>query len=121
MPHRILFVDAEAPIRELLTLFFKKKGIEVTSAVSAREGLELTRGSGYDLAIVDVNLGGENGLELMAHLKREHPAMPVIMFTGLTGDENLLQEALARGADGFMRKTEPLSALYDEVQRHLPQ
>lgn len=121
MPNRILFVDDEAPIRELLTLFFRKKGIEVTSAVSASEALELSRGARHDLAIVDVNLAGENGLELMVNLKRENPAMPVIIFTGLTGDETLLQEALARGADGFMRKTEPLSGLYEEVRRRLPQ
>jgi DNA-binding response OmpR family regulator len=120
MAASILFVDDEAPIRELLSLFFRKKGIEVATATDGSEALSLLQGRIFDAAIVDLNLAGENGLELLKHFKKEHPKMPVIIFTGLTGDEQLVTQSLAAGADAFMRKAEPLGNLYDEVKKHLP-
>ena len=115
----ILFVDDEAPIRELLSLFFRKKGMDVTTAVNSTEAKDLAKKIPFTLAIIDVNLAGENGLELLSFFKTNFPAVPVIVFTGLTG-QDLVDQALAGGANGFMRKTEPLAALFAEVSRHLP-
>ena len=115
----ILFVDDEAPIRELLSLFFRKKGMDVTTAVDSAQARELATKVPFTLAIVDVNLAGENGLELLSFFKTNYPAVPVIVFTGLTG-QDLVEQAMAGGANGFMRKTEPLAALFEEVSRHLP-
>ncbi|HEV2393142.1 MAG TPA: response regulator [Verrucomicrobiae bacterium] len=117
-PH-ILFVDDEAPIRELLSLYFRKKGLEVTTATNGDEAKAKARQFPVSLAILDVNLAGENGLHLLGHFKTSHPNIPVIIFTGLTG-EDLIDKARAAGADGFMRKTESLETLFAEVNRHLP-
>jgi DNA-binding response OmpR family regulator len=114
----ILFVDDEAPIRELLSLYFRKKGLQVTTAMTSEQAKELAGQGPFNLAIVDVNLAGENGLDLLAFFKKNYPQVPVIIFTGLTGEE-LVDQARAAGADGFMRKTESLGKLYDEVSRHL--
>ncbi|HWV99710.1 MAG TPA: response regulator [Candidatus Acidoferrum sp.] len=119
MNSHILFVDDEAPIRELLSLFFRKKGLQVTTATTAQQARELAAKTSFDVAIVDVNLAGENGLELLGFFKTNQPRMPVIIFTGLTGEE-LVDQAKAAGAAGFMRKTEPLGVLFDEVSKHLP-
>ena len=119
MHPRILFVDDEPPIRELLTLYFRKKGFEVTTASTGAQARQLASGAAFDVAILDVNLAGENGLDLLGFFKSNHPKVPVIIFTGLTGEE-LLDEAKAKGADGFMRKTQPLETLFQEVSRHLP-
>jgi DNA-binding NtrC family response regulator len=116
----ILFVDDEAPIRELLSLFFRKKGIEVATSTSGQEALSILEDRSFDAAIVDLNLAGENGLELLKHFKREYPKMPVIIFTGMTGGGALVEEAKAAGADGFMRKAESLGSLYEEVKKYLP-
>ena len=80
-PH-ILFVDDEAPIREMLSLYFRKKGFTVTAAVTGQEAMELADQETFNLAILDVNLAGENGLELLGFMKSNHPELPVIMFTG---------------------------------------
>jgi DNA-binding NtrC family response regulator len=120
MPRKILFVDDEAPIRELLSLFFRKKGCEVSTAVNAQEGRTLAEGGAFDLAIVDVNLGAENGLELLGFLKSNYPRMPVIIFTGMADDDEVLNKAMRSGASGFLRKTEPLEKLYQETLKHLP-
>jgi len=116
----ILFVDDEAPIRELLSLFFRKKGIEVATATTGQEALSILEDRQFDAAIVDLNLAGENGLDLLKQFKQEYPKMPVIIFTGLTGDTSLVDQVKAAGADGFMRKAEPLGNLYEEVKKHLP-
>ena len=116
----ILFVDDEAPIREMLSLFFKKKGFSVTSVVTGVEAMELVDQVPFDLAVLDVNLAGENGLELLGFFKSNYPKLPVIMFTGLSSDPQILEEAIARGANGFMSKNESLETLYNEVLRHLP-
>jgi CheY-like chemotaxis protein len=107
-------------MREMLSLFFKKKGISVTGVVTAVEAMELVDQVPFDAAILDVNLAGENGLELLGFLKRNYPALPVIMFTGLSSDRSILEDALARGANGFMSKNESLDTLYQEVLRHIP-
>lgn len=119
MKQHILFVDDEAPIRELLSLYFRKKGLEVTTAMTADQAKELAGTIPFSLAILDVNLAGENGLDLLGFFKKSHPRVPVIIFTGLTG-EDMLEQAKAAGADGFMRKTESLGTLFREVSAHLP-
>lgn len=118
-PH-ILFVDDEAPIRELLTLYFRKRGYEVTTAVCSADALRLVAQGAFQLAILDVDIAGENGLELLTALKARNVTLPVIMFTGLKTDEDLLAKSLASGADGFMRKTDSLHDLFAAVQRFAP-
>ena len=120
MSSHILFVDDEAPTRELMSLFLTKKGFKVSTAMNVGQGQELAERNRYDLAILDVDIGGENGLKLLQLLKKEYPRMPVIMFTGLRSDESLFEKAKACGADAFVRKTEPLATLYLEVARLIP-
>ncbi len=120
MSQHILFVDDEAPIREMLSLFFKKKGFGVTGVVTGQEAMELVDQVPFDVVILDVNLAGENGLELLGFFKSNYPDLPVIMFSGMASDRQLLEESLARGANGFMSKNDSLEELYNEVRRHLP-
>lgn len=104
----------------MLSLFFRKKGFTVTGVVTGEEAMELVDQVPFDLAILDVNLAGENGLELLGFFKSNYPALPVIMFSGLSSDRAVLEEAITRGANGFMSKSESLDALFAEVRRHLP-
>ena len=118
-PH-IRLVDDEAPIREMLGLHFRKRGYEASGATDTAEALRLVGETKFDLVILDVNVAGENGLELLATLKRQRPALPIIMFTGLQSDEDLLAQSLAAGADGFIRNTDSLHELFGEGQRFVP-
>jgi len=118
-PH-ILFVDDEPPVREMLALYFRKKSFDVTTAVTIKEAMESMDKCRYDAAILDVNLAGENGLELLSSIREKHAKLPVIMFTAMGEDQALLDQAMAAGADGFMCKTQTLDALFNEVCRHLP-
>jgi len=117
MSQHILFVDDEVPIRETLTLYFRAKGIAVSTAESGDEAIRMIEETPFDLIILDLNLGEENGLDLLDRLKAMHPSLPVIMFTSMGDDPVLLQEALAKGAVAYMSKTEPLDNLMKEAER----
>lgn len=119
MQARILFVDDEAPIREMLSLFFRKRNYEVATATTSAEGMALLKREPFDLVILDVNLAGEDGLQLLEQVKAEQPTLPVIMFTGLTYDPKLLERAMSLGANGFMSKTEPLANLAAAAEKLL--
>lgn len=117
MNQHILFVDDEIPIRETLSLYFKRKGFSVTSAGNSEDAKQAVQNNTFNLIILDVDLGGENGLELLEFFKQNHPNLPVIMFTSLGYDPVLLKEAMDRGANAFMSKAESLENLFKEVQR----
>jgi len=115
----ILFVDDEAPIREMLSLYFSKKGYSVTTATCGRDAKALAAQGPFNLVILDMNLAGESGLDLLRFFKSNYPSPPVVIFTGMAADQGLLEKALTGGACGFMSKTEPLDKLFAEVNRHL--
>ena len=79
-PH-ILFVDDEAPIRELLALYFRKRGYEVTTAVRSADALKLVAEGAFQLAILDVDIAGENGLELLTTLKAKNASLGCVTFS----------------------------------------
>ena len=119
MNPRILFVDDEAEILESLSAFFRIKGYDVTTARTAQEAMALADEERFDLALLDINLAGENGLELLGYFKANFPLVPVVIFTGLEEDD-LLDQAMARGAAGFMRKADPLDDLLAALQVYVP-
>lgn len=119
MKERILVVDDEAAIRDLLEAYLQKHGYQVTRAGSAPEALTVIDEVPIKLVILDVLLGEKDGLELLGTIKAQHPNLPVIIITGMGYDEELLQEALDKGASGYISKTLPLDQLLMEVHRTL--
>ena|ERR1041385_4361191 len=117
MNQHVLFVDDEVPVRETLSIYFKMKGIAVTSADNGADALRFAGETPFSLVILDVDLGGENGLDVLSKFKSAHPELPVVMFTSLGNDPDLQAQARANGADGFLSKTESLDTLLKEVQR----
>ena len=119
MKQHILVVDDEAPIRELLSSFFQKRGYEVTTASTAPEALRLADEIALHLMILDIALADADGLELLGQVKSAHPNLPVIILTGMGFDDELLHEALEKKASGYVSKTLPLEQLLAEVRRIL--
>lgn len=119
MKQHILVVDDEPQIRELLKAYFSKHGYDVTTAADAEAALRLADETPLNLVILDVLLPDIDGLEVLEKLKDAHPSLPVIIMTGIGFDEELLQEAIQKGASGYVSKTLPLDQLLMEVHRNL--
>jgi len=120
MSDHILVVDDEAPTRELLSIYFKRRGCTVTTASTGADALRLVNELPVQLVILDINLGEKtSGLDLLEPLKKCCPNVPIILFSGIGLDEKTLQEARQRGAVGYLNKTQPLDQMWAEVQRAL--
>jgi DNA-binding response OmpR family regulator len=115
----ILVVHDELEVRQLMHAFLERRGYHVVTAATDLEALHLAGEMNFDLAIFDVALSEADGLELLATFKQLHPSLPVIMLTGMGYDDELLQEALEKGADAYVAKTLPLDQILMEVHRAL--
>ena len=120
MSEHILVVDDEAPTRELLSIYFKRRGCTVSTASTGADALRLVNELPIQLVILDINLGEKaSGLDLLEPIKKGRPDLPIILFSGIGLDEKTLQEARQRGAAGYLNKTQPLDQMWAEVQRAL--
>jgi len=119
MKHKILVVDDEPQMRELLCMYLTQKGYHATAAASSDEALKRVKEKPVDLVVLDIGLAGEDGLQVLATLKAMDPKLRVIMLTGMGFVEDLLQEAQQKGADGYVSKVLPLDELMLNVQRVL--
>jgi DNA-binding response OmpR family regulator len=119
MKQRILVVDDEPQIREMLSMYFARHGYETASAGDSSETLRLVKETKVDVVVLDISLAEEDGLKLLEELKRQHPTVRVIMLTGMGFVEDLLQEAQQKGADGYVSKVLPLDELLLAIQRIL--
>src|SRR5262245_7146618 len=117
MSQHILVVDDEAQIRELLCVYLRKQGYDVSSAATSKETLQFLQQTSVDLVVLDIGLADEDGLRLLADIKKLHPSARVVMLTGMGFVEDLLQEAHQKGADGYVSKVLPLDELLMAIQR----
>jgi DNA-binding response OmpR family regulator len=119
MKQRILVVDDEPQIRDMLSLYFSRHGYEVLTAGNSTETLRAAAAGNLDVVVLDIGLADEDGLKLLENLKERHPGLRVIMLTGMGFVEDLLEEAHRKGADGYVSKVLPLDELLLAVQRIL--
>jgi CheY-like chemotaxis protein len=103
---KILLVEDEPDNRDLVRIFLETDGHEVATAATGEEGLELARGGGFDLVLMDLSLPGEfDGLEATRRLRAD-PAfdrLPVVALTAhaMRGDR---ERAIAAGCDDHIAK-----------------
>lgn len=119
MSQRILVVDDEEQIRQLLSIYLSKQGYEVETAASSAETMRLITQETLDLVVLDIGLAQEDGLGLLSTIKAQYPHLPVVMLTGMGFVEELLQEANQKGAQGYVSKVLPLEELLLAIQRAL--
>ena len=87
---RILVIDDNAAIRELLRIVLEGEGYEVIEAADGAEGLQRYQAAPTDLVITDLQMPGMDGLELLMALQRMVPT-PVLM--AISGDRDALTQA----------------------------
>jgi DNA-binding NtrC family response regulator len=79
---KIMIVDDEAGIRNLLSEVLLEKGFDVTSAKDGRESLEYLKENNFDLLITDINMPHLNGIELLKKMKKAGRKEKVVIMTG---------------------------------------
>jgi two-component system OmpR family response regulator len=104
MGNKVLFVDDDEHWREIVAIALKEAGFEVSTAQDASEALLQAEAVGPDLLILDLNLAGESGLTLMKYLKRNYPAVPILLYTSTDHDEAAILAMLKEGADQYLPK-----------------
>lgn len=103
MEKKILLVDDEKDIRDVLRLPLVDCGYEVLEAENGEQGLRVFRENRPPLVLTDIKMPVMDGLELLAQIKREDPEAEVIMITG-HGDMELAVQSLKRDATDFITK-----------------
>ncbi len=101
--YRLLVVDDEADLREILTTSFKDAGYEVETASNGIEGLEYLAGHDVDCVLLDIRMPKKDGLEVLAAIRNNLANIPVIVITGLASTDQI-NEALSLGAYAVIRK-----------------
>jgi len=115
----ILIVDDDAQLCQMFLDYFTRCGYEASAALDAAEALAAAQERSADIVILDVMLGNDDGLEVLAKLKKAHPGLPVVIVTGLGYNEDVLTKALEKGADGYMSKGGSPDGVLDQVKRVL--
>ena len=121
MAPRILFVEDEHSTHFGVREYFAERGHQVDCACSREEALEHLAARSYRVVIADLQLSGRGagdrapeGLELIEHIRQEHPETRVLVLTAC--DAELELEARRRGADRFLQKPQPLSVVAEMVE-----
>ena len=100
---RILVVDDEPSIRDLLAKTLALAEYDVDTAADASTALGRVRASEYDLLIADLRMPGMDGLTLIRQVKRIRADMPVIIITGFSSEASAV-DAVNLGVAGYLRK-----------------
>ena len=113
---RLLVVDDEANIRLLYAEELADEGYDVVTAAGTAEAVEKLQEGIFDLAVLDIKLKNESGIELLQKLVKERHDMPVILCSAFSCYKDDFSAWLA---DGYVVKSGDLSELKLEIARVL--
>ena len=109
---RILVVDDESGIRDILQRFLERRGYQVSVASGGEEALQKIEREGPDVVLLDVIMPGMSGVETLNRIREMDESVGVIMVTAV-GDEKIGNWTLEHGADDYI--TKPIDFDYLEM------
>ena len=107
---KVLIVDDEADILELLELTLVRMGLEPQRAMKVADAIALLKTQSYDLCLTDMRLPDGTGIELVHYIGQHHPELPVAVITAYGSTENAVA-ALKAGAFDYIPKPVSLEQL----------
>lgn len=114
---RVLLVDDEPLLLESLEIILTLNQMEITGmAHDGFEALEVLSKHLCDLALVDLNMKGMGGIELIAHIKKDYPTVKILVLTTFYDDNNITR-AIANGADGYLLKDSGKDAILGAISQ----
>jgi len=117
---RILVIEDEAPVRRALRAMLEEAGYAVLEAGNGKEGEKNILLYGPDLVILDLNLPGRRGEEILSFIKKHKPTqeIPVVVLTGF-GNISKRLSCMLKGAAGFIQKPYDNVELLKTVKKHI--
>ena|ERR1700754_2747178 len=119
MAKKILIVEDNLDMRELLHLYLTREGFTVATASDGREGLYMAGAERPDLIITDINMPNLDGLEMIKQLRAQAPFkdLPILVFTAFGINER--DDAIRAGANRAVDKPMDFESLIDDVNELL--
>ena len=100
---RLLLVDDEIGYLDVLSKRFQKRNINVTTASSGQQAIQLLRRNDFDVAVVDLKMTDMDGIEVLKIFKKMDPELAIIILTG-HGSEQAAREGIEQGAFDYLTK-----------------
>ncbi len=116
MTEKILLVDDEKDFLSIMSERMQARGMDVSTAASAKEAIQLAEVESFDAIILDLQMPGMDGLEALKILKAKKPEIQVILLTGHATIEKGV-EAMKLGAMDLMEKPADLKTLTEKIKK----
>ncbi|MBN2325065.1 MAG: response regulator transcription factor [Spirochaetes bacterium] len=117
MKAKVLIIEDEREIGELVTEYLVREGIEAVLSESGEEGLKRLEKEPFDLIVLDINLPGIDGFEFLSRVRKKHD-LPVVIVSARNSDEDMVL-GLGIGADDFVTKPFSPKVLVARVRANL--
>jgi DNA-binding response OmpR family regulator len=114
-PQSVLVIDDDPDMRHVLSDFLRHSGYRVVEAANGREGIFAAESERIDVVIVDKEMPGMNGLEVLSFFRFRRPKLPIIFITAFGGREDE-EESRRRGAWRYIEKPFRVATVVDAVQ-----
>ena len=115
--YRVLLVDDENMLLDSLEIILSINDMEIVGkAHDGHEALKILKGTECDVALVDLNMKGMGGIELIGHMKKDYPGIKILVLTTFYDDKNIT-DAITNGADGYLLKDSGKHAILGAVSQ----
>lgn len=115
---KVLVIDDEGGIRNLLDTLLDRKGYDVILADSGQKGLEVFRRARPDVVVLDLKMPGMDGLTVLQQIRHLNPTQPVVILTG-AGTPESERQVRELGVTEYVEKQFSLHLLGDALKRIL--
>jgi two-component system, NarL family, invasion response regulator UvrY len=115
---KILIIDDHEIVRDGLKKIVNEQSENITfgEASTAPEALRLVAEQDWDIVVLDLSLGGRNGLEVLKELKQIRPGLPVLILS-MHSEEQYARRAFKAGAAGYITKDSPRAELLNAINK----
>ena len=115
MPVKLLVIDDDSAVTDLLSLLLKSHGFEVRATNNSSEGLSMIRDDAPDVVILDLMMPDMDGWQICKAV-REFSQVPIIILSALN-DPSMIASVLDAGADDYLTKPTPSRVLIAHINR----
>ncbi len=116
MAEKVLLIDDETEFLQNLSDRMTIRGMEVTTAQDGNAALNAVNNDSFDAVVLDLQMPGMDGIEVLKRIKTERPNMQIILLTGHASLEKGV-EAMRLGAMDFMEKPADINSLAEKIHK----